>query len=88
VRTLVCWFRRDLRVRDQTALYHAARGLPQDVEGQEEKGASDEAERSALAALIGARELPDHDDRGEDLGFMPTFGDKEWTRFSRWLKAK
>ncbi len=25
MRTLVCWFRRDLRVRDQTALYHAAR---------------------------------------------------------------
>jgi len=25
LRTLVCWFRRDLRVRDQTALYHAAR---------------------------------------------------------------
>ncbi len=25
MRTLVCWFRRDLRVRDHTALYHAAR---------------------------------------------------------------
>jgi len=25
LQTLVCWFRRDLRVRDQTALYHAAR---------------------------------------------------------------
>jgi len=23
-----------------------------------------------------------------EIRFMPTFGDKEWTRFSRWLKAK
>jgi len=29
LRTLVCWFRRDLRVRDQTALYHAARDAEQ-----------------------------------------------------------
>ncbi len=29
MRTLVCWFRRDLRVRDQTALYHAARDAEQ-----------------------------------------------------------